>query len=133
MRKFAISAAIAALVSTSALLAQPMTSVAAPVVERKILVQKDVADGQTMTLVKETIPPGGREGRHTHPGPAMVYVMSGALSLDYNGKPNAIYKAGDSFFIEANHVHEGINKGNEPVVAVVTFLTPKGEPLTKQQ
>jgi quercetin dioxygenase-like cupin family protein len=133
MRKSAISAVVIAFVSTLTILAQPVTSAAAPVVVRKILMQKDVAGGQTLTLVKETIPVGGREGSHTHPGPAMVYVMSGAFWLDYDGKPNATYKAGDTFFIEANHVHEGINKGNEPAVAIVTFLTPKGQPLTKQQ
>jgi quercetin dioxygenase-like cupin family protein len=83
--------------------------------------------------VQVTIPVGGREGKHTHPGPLIVHVISGAFSLDYEGKPNITYKAGETFSAEPNHVHEGINKGDEPAVGIATLVTPKGEPLTKQQ
>jgi quercetin dioxygenase-like cupin family protein len=40
------------------------------------------------------------------------------------------YKAGDSFFIEAGKIHEGINKGTSPVKAVATFVVEKGKPVT---
>ena len=42
------------------------------------------------------------------------------------------YKAGDSFFIEAGKIHEGINKGASPVKVVATFVVEKGKPLTTQ-
>jgi quercetin dioxygenase-like cupin family protein len=62
----------------------------------------------------------------------MIHVLEGALSLDYEGKPQATYKAGDSFYVEAGKVHEGINKSNAPVKAIATFIIPKGQPVTTQ-
>jgi quercetin dioxygenase-like cupin family protein len=39
-------------------------------------------------------------------------------------------KAGDAILIEPRQVHEGINKGNVPVKALVTFIVEKGKPLS---
>ena len=104
----------------------------APTVVRKVLNQQDTANNGTMASIDVVIPVGGREGRHTHPGPLMVYVLSGVFSLDYEGKPQTDYKAGDAFFVEAGKIHEGINKGNIPAHAVATFAGPKGAPITTQ-
>lgn len=76
------------------------------------------------------IPPGGREGRHTHPGVVVVYIQEGVLTFDYEGNPTTTYKAADSFFIEAGKIHEGINNGASPVKDVATFVVEKGKPLT---
>ena len=103
----------------------------APQVVRKVLNQQDLANNQTIAEIDVLIPVGGREGRHTHPGALMVYVLSGVLSLDYEGKPQTDYKAGDVFYVEAGKIHEGINKGNVPAHAIATFAGPKG-PLTNQ-
>lgn len=133
MRKFSMLAATLAFAATSVVLTLPAVSADAPAVVRKPLMSGDAPGGNTMTEVLVTIPVGGREGKHTHPGPLMVYVISGAFSLDYEGKPNITYKAGDTFYVEANHVHEGINRGTVPAVGIATFVTPKGAVLTKQQ
>jgi quercetin dioxygenase-like cupin family protein len=104
---------------------------AAPTVKRTVLLQHDTSmPGYEAVLVQVEIPAGGREGRHTHPGLAMIHVLEGTLNLDYEGKPQAAYKAGDSFFVEAGKVHEGINKSNAPVKAIATFIIPKGQPVT---
>src|SRR5258705_343233 len=72
------------------------------------------------------------EGRHTHPGLVMIHVEEGTLTLDYEGKPTVGYKPGESFFVEAGKVHEGMNKGTTPVKAIATFVVPKGQPITTQ-
>jgi quercetin dioxygenase-like cupin family protein len=133
MRRFSMAAAVLAFASTSVVLILPAISADAPAVVRKVLMQNDAPGGNTMSEVLVTIPVGGREGKHTHPGPLMVYVISGAFSLDYEGKPNITYNAGDTFYVESDHVHEGINRGTVPAVGVATFVTPKGAVLTKQQ
>jgi quercetin dioxygenase-like cupin family protein len=133
MRKYAMAAAALTLASTSVLLVLPTTAADAPTVVRKVLMQQDAPGGNTVSLVQVTIPVGGREGKHTHPGPLIVHVISGAFSLDYEGKPNITYKAGETFFAEPHHIHEGINKGDVPAVGIATLVTPKGEPLTKQE
>jgi|SRR5215510_3649746 len=106
---------------------------AAPTVKRTVLLQHDVsAAGYEAVLVRVEIPVNGREGRHTHPGTAMIHVLEGAITLDYEGKPTTTYKAGDSFFVEPGKVHEGMNKTNMPTVAIATFVIPKGQPVTTQ-
>jgi len=133
MRKYAMVAAALALASASVFLARPATSADAPTVVRKVLMQTDAPGGNTLSLVQVTIPVGGREGRHTHPGPLIVHVISGAFSLYYEGKGETTYSAGETFMAEAGHVHEGVNRGTVPAVGIAALVTPKGEPLTKQQ
>jgi quercetin dioxygenase-like cupin family protein len=102
-------------------------------VERKVLLQQDLTiPGYQVVLVAVTIPVGGREGRHIHPGTVLVHVQEGALTLDHDGRPTVTYKAGESLFVEAGKVHEGINRGNTPVKAIATFIVEKGKPLTTQ-
>ena len=102
-----------------------------PTVQRKVLLTHDLAiPGYQTVMAAVEIPPGGREGRHTHPGAVVVYIQEGVLTLDYEGNPTMTYKAGDSVFIEGGKIHEGINKGASPVKAVATFVVEKGKPLT---
>ncbi len=111
----------------------PASSAQGPEVVRKVLLQRDLPTaGWSEALVSVEIPVGGREGRHTHPGLAMVYVTEGAITLDYEGQPTKTYKAGEVFYVDADKVHEGINRGNVPARALATFVTPKGQPITTQ-
>jgi quercetin dioxygenase-like cupin family protein len=114
-------------------LAAPAAVAQQPAVERKVLLQQDVSiPGYQNVLVAVTIPVGGREGRHTHPGTAIVHVMDGTLTLDHDGRPTTTYKAGETFYVEAGKVHEGINKGSAPVRAIASFVVEKGKPLATQ-
>jgi quercetin dioxygenase-like cupin family protein len=129
IRRIVVLAALAALTFVSA----QVIHAQAPTVKRTVLLQHDTsAPGFEALLVSVEIPVGGREGRHTHPGTAMIHVLEGALTLDYEGKPTTTYKAGESFFVDAGKVHEGINKGNVPAKAIATFVIPKGQPVTAQ-
>jgi quercetin dioxygenase-like cupin family protein len=133
MRKFAVGAMVLALATSPVIWSQPVASAPAPTVVRKVLMQKDLpTGGQQMALVSVEIPVGGREGRHTHPGPLIVYVQEGAITLDYEGQPTKTYKAGDTFFVESGKIHEGINNGTVAAKALASFVTPKGAPLTTQ-
>jgi len=130
IRKIALSAMLA-IAASSLIATQPVLSAAAPVV-RKVLMQQDVPNGAQLSVVSVEIPVGGREGRHTHPGPLIVYVQEGALTLDYEGKPTVTYKVGETFSVDAGKIHEGINNGNVPIKALASFVTPKGAALTAQ-
>ena len=79
----------------------PPATAQEPTVQRKVLLTHDLAvPGYQVVLGAVEIPPGGREGRHTHPGAVVVYIQEGVLTFDYEGSPTMTYKAGDSFFIE---------------------------------
>ena len=104
-----------------------------PQVERKVLLQQDVsAPGYQNVMVAVTIPGDAREGRHTHPGTAIVHVVEGALTLDHDGRMRTTYKAGDTFSVDARTVHEGMNLGTTAVKAIASFVVEKGKPLTSQ-
>jgi quercetin dioxygenase-like cupin family protein len=124
----------ATLVGLVALSVPPIpASAQEPTVQRKVLLTHDLAiPGYQTVMAAVEIPPGGREGRHTHPGAVVVYIQEGVLTFDYEGNPTMTYKAGDSFFIEAGKIHEGINKGTSPVKVIATFVVEKGKPLTTQ-
>jgi quercetin dioxygenase-like cupin family protein len=131
MRKLVLGAVLA-MAASSLMGTQPVFSAAAPTVVRKVLMQQDVPNGAQLAVVSVEIPVGGREGRHTHTGPLIVYVQEGALTLDYEGKPTVTYKVGETFFVESGKIHEGINNGTVPIKALASFVTPKGAPLTTQ-
>jgi len=102
-----------------------------PAVQRKVLMTQDLTiPGYQTVVVSVEIPVGGREGRHTHPGAVVAYILEGLLTLDSEGKPTMTYKAGDTFYVEGGKIHEGINSGSSPVKAIATFVVEKGKPLT---
>jgi quercetin dioxygenase-like cupin family protein len=84
----------------------------------------DVAD-QTIT-----IQPGGHTGWHSHPGPALVVIKSGAFTLYDGDDPSCtpqVFTAGSAFVDRGGgHVHIGRNEGTTPVELSVTYLLPKG-------
>jgi quercetin dioxygenase-like cupin family protein len=128
-RAMFFAAAAAALVTLS--FAPGTFAQAAPEVKRTVLLRHDTpAPGFEALLVGVEIPVGGREGRHTHPGLAIIHVEEGTLSLDYEGKPSTDYKPGDSVVVESGKIHEGINKGSTPIKVTATFVIPKGATLT---
>jgi len=104
-----------------------------PDVNRRVLVRTDLpVAGYETVLVEGTLPVGGREGRHTHPGTLVGYVRSGTITLEHESRSPVVYEAGDSFEVEPDKIHEGINTGSTPVVVIATFIVEKGKPMTTQ-
>jgi quercetin dioxygenase-like cupin family protein len=122
----------AALVGLAALAVTPTpASAQQPTIQSKVLLTQDLSiAGHQIVMAAAEIPAGAREGRHTHPGALVVYIQEGVLTLDYEGKPTTTYKAGDSFYVEASKIHEGINNGTSPVKSIAAFVVEKGKPLT---
>jgi quercetin dioxygenase-like cupin family protein len=101
--------------------------------ERKVLLQQDLdIPGYETLLVEVTLAPGGREGRHTHPGTLVAYIAQGELTLEREGMPTSTFKAGESGLIKPGQVHEGINNGKTPIKIFATFIVEKGKPLATQ-
>jgi quercetin dioxygenase-like cupin family protein len=75
------------------------------------------------------VAPGGTFGWHTHPGPVLVAVASGTLSL-FEAHHGACMKSsvgpGQAFVEDGHHVHLARNDGTEPVQIYATFLAPTG-------
>jgi quercetin dioxygenase-like cupin family protein len=73
--------------------------------------------------------PGGQSGWHMHPGPAVVTVKSGELTLDQEDCSNATYSAGQVAVEPTGQVHRVRNVGTANLDFWVTFLDiPVGSP-----
>ena len=114
--------------------AAPAAAPAGPTVTRTPLLTQDLTTnpGFVATLVTVDLPPGANEGRHVHSGTLVAYVMAGALTLDYEGKPTKTYNVGETFSVEPGKIHEGHNKGTVPTKLIATFVFDKSKPMTTQ-
>jgi quercetin dioxygenase-like cupin family protein len=117
-----VSTALAAIFLTSAASAQQAG------VTRKSLLQQDGPPGYQTIVTTLEFAPGAREVRHTHPGPLSGYVIEGALTLEHEGRPITVYKAGEAFFVDAGKVHVGSNDTAAPLRFIATLVVEKGKP-----
>ena len=72
--------------------------------------------------------PGGDTGWHTHPGPVIVVVKSGALTEIHRNGCVTVHPAGSVFFESEGEVHRAINQTGMPAEVYVNFISPAGAP-----
>ncbi len=80
-------------------------------------------------ILQNKIAPGGTFGWHSHPGPSIVVVQSGALTLYRADDPACtpqVFGAGSGFVDQGGHVHVVRNEGSVDAVVYVTSIIPKG-------
>jgi quercetin dioxygenase-like cupin family protein len=105
----------------------------APTVKRTVLLKQDMTiPGREAVMAVVEIPPGGRDGRHTHPAELYGFVQEGVITLEVQGQPTKTLKAGDVFSIPPETIHEGTNNGTVPAKLSAVFVAEKGKPLTTQ-
>ena len=80
-------------------------------------------------MLQNKIGPGGTYGWHSHPGPSIVVVQSGALTLYRAADPDCtpqVLGAGSGFVDQGGDVHVVRNEGSVDAVVYVTSIIPKG-------
>jgi quercetin dioxygenase-like cupin family protein len=88
----------------------------APAIKRNIVLKEDMSiPGREGVMVYVDIPPGGAEGKHTHPAEVYAFLLEGTISLEIDGKPTVTLKAGDIFHVPPNTIHQATNTGGTPV------------------
>lgn len=90
----------------------------------------DVKGPLQVSFRRITIPPGAGTGRHCHAGNLIAVVEQGALTHHAKNHRGGVrvYRQGESILEGSGYIHEGMNEGDEDVVLLVTYLTPKGSP-----
>jgi quercetin dioxygenase-like cupin family protein len=85
-----------------------------------------------VAIVHVTFQPGGSTGWHVHPGPALVTVKTGRLTLHRaKGCRTRTFGAGQTFLELGPHdVNLTRNQTGAVTETLVTFLLPVGAPLT---
>ena len=63
-------------------------------------------DHLKVTIVEVIYAPGASSPPHSHPCPVIGYVVEGALRHQVKGEPEAIYRAGQTFYEPPNGVHQ---------------------------
>jgi quercetin dioxygenase-like cupin family protein len=83
-------------------------------------------------LVEVTYPPGGSSRPHSHPCPVVGYVVDGALRAQVKGEPEAVYRAGETFYEAPNSTHlvSANASDKEPAKFVAFFTCDKDTPLS---
>jgi quercetin dioxygenase-like cupin family protein len=77
------------------------------------------------------IVPGGHSGWHSHPGPSIISVKAGTLTL-YDDCDDFLtphdYPAGTGLVEDAECVHKVVNEGDTDLEIVVVQIVPLGAP-----
>jgi len=87
------------------------------------------APGREAVQVRVDLAPGVAFGRHTHPGEEIIYLLTGAIEYDVEGKPPVTLSAGDVLFIPAGAVHAAKNVGQDTASELATYIVAKNKPL----
>jgi len=80
-------------------------------------------------MLENRIAPGGSFGWHSHPGPSVVVVKTGALTLYRADDPSCtpqVVEAGSGFVDNGGDVHIVRNEGSIETVVYVMSLVPRG-------
>lgn len=103
-----------------------------PGIKRTILLRTDEPGSTTREAVMGVaeIAPGAMAGRHRHPGIEIGYVLEGSVTLEHEGEPARMLKAGDSFKNDPG-VHNAKNTGKTPVKILAVYLVEKGKPIAE--
>ena len=112
------------LAATTALVAQ------VPALQRTVVVKADVSvPGREAVVARVEVQPGGKAGRHTHPGDEISYVTDGEVTLLIDGQAPQVKKAGESFVIPAGVVHDAHNNSAGVTKLIGVYVVEKGKPL----
>ena len=98
-------------------------------------VELQATQSTDVVILQVTLQPHSSTGWHTHAGPSMVIVASGAVRLiephngddegDGSGCTQETFSAGASF-AHPSDTHDVANDGAEPAVVYVTYFLPEG-------
>ena len=88
-------------------------------------------DNTDIVVANIAITPGGTSGWHSHPGPVLVVVKTGALTIYRADDPTCsptLHPAGTAFTEEGGVVHIARNEGAVDATTVATFFVPATAP-----
>lgn len=130
----AFALAIACSATTNHLVAQASNTTADAKVSTVFSRDLPKLDGGHLAakIVEVTYGPGGASSPHSHPCPVIGYVLEGAVRIQVKGEPEAIYKAGESFYEAPNGTHQvsANASDHEPAKLLAYFICDHDTPLS---
>jgi quercetin dioxygenase-like cupin family protein len=85
-----------------------------------------------VSVIEVTYGPGEASPPHSHPCPVIAYVAEGEIRSQVEGQPEAVYKAGDTFYEAPNGVHAVSANASQtkPAKLVAFFVCDHDAPLS---
>jgi quercetin dioxygenase-like cupin family protein len=80
-------------------------------------------------VTQHTFQPGGQTGWHSHPGPSLITVIEGTLTVYHDDCTFETYSAGESFTdLGCGDIHDVRNEGATEAKDVAVQIVPHGAP-----
>ena len=95
---------------------------------KEVLVGMPKGDQQEIKVLSATLKPGDKTPFHTHQYPVIAYILEGTFTLEMEGRPPLVKKAGEAFTEPPNVKMTGFNKGDVPMKVVIFYVSGPGEP-----
>jgi len=95
---------------------------------RQVVGAMPAAEEQEIRVLQAVLLPGDRTPTHTHRHPVTLYMLEGEFTLEFDGLPTAVAKAGEVFVEPPSVVMTGFNRGQEPARMVIFYASARDEP-----
>jgi quercetin dioxygenase-like cupin family protein len=82
-----------------------------------------------VAALRVTLPPGASTGWHRHPGPGLMVVVQGAVTLYANDCTKTTYSKGQAYVEVPGLVNLVRNEGSDPAIFVGEFVMPTTAPM----
>jgi quercetin dioxygenase-like cupin family protein len=130
MRKIVISGVVLGTVAAAAAVAWSQTP---PANNVKVYYDTPLEGdaNRVVRLQSVTIPAGGGNNFHRHPGDQWAAIQEGEVTLTIKGQPPRVLKAGDSVHIPRGTVHRNQNMTDKPARSIELNIMDKGKPLVE--
>ena len=80
-------------------------------------------------VTRHTFDPGGQTGWHSHPGPSLITVIQGTLTVYHDDCTSETFTAGQSFTdLGCGDIHNAVNEGATPAIDVAVQIVPHDAP-----
>jgi quercetin dioxygenase-like cupin family protein len=84
---------------------------------------------QAVRVLTASFKPGDQTVFHTHRSPVTVYILEGAFTLELEGRPPVVVKAGQAFVEPPNIKMTGYNRSStEPLRLVIFYVSEPDTP-----
>jgi quercetin dioxygenase-like cupin family protein len=93
------------------------------------LLMTRVRGDSDLYVTKHTFQPGGQTGWHSHPGPSLITVIQGTLTVYHDDCTSETFSAGESFTdLGCGDIHNVRNEGATDAIDVAVQIVPHGAP-----
>jgi quercetin dioxygenase-like cupin family protein len=85
-------------------------------------------DRQEVRVLTATIQPGQKTPFHTHRFPVAIYVLEGEFTLELQGRPTLVVKAGQAAMEPPKVAMTGYNRGLSPMRVLIFYVSDPETP-----